>query len=167
MAQEIISDGLAVGYYYNFVKRLFDLLTEETVGKAESKTYSFTYDEVQLTIVLPSILTDEVIGRCRDRVFSQPKLRLIAESGRDMSVFVEKLETVQKVMLDYPTTLGAIIDYLAIDNEGITGFPPLERTSEEWRQRTQQELRRFREILEYLVSSYPATAGKVDFLVLD
>jgi hypothetical protein len=167
MAQDVISDGLAVGYFYNFIKRLFDLLGEETVGRTEQTTYPFAYSEVQLTVVLPAVLAEDVIERSRELVYNQSKLRLIAESGRDMSVFVEKLDTEQKVVLDYPTTLGAVIDYLSIDNEEITGFAPLSRTSEEWQARTELELKRFREVLEYLVSSYPATADKVAFRIVE
>lgn len=167
MAQDAISDGLAVGYFYNFIKRLFELLGEDTIGMTEKESYPFAYSEVQLTIVWPAALTEDIIERCRALVYNQPKLRLIAESGRDMSVFVEKLGAEQKVVLDYPTTLGAVVDYLSIDNKEVTGFAPLDRASEEWQARTELELKRFREVLEYLVSSYPATADKVDFRIIN
>lgn len=91
MEKDIISDGLAVSYFYNFVKRMFDNLHKNSEVKSKNKTYRFTYDKVSLTIIIPSVLTTTEIERCQNYVFEKKEARLIIDRGRDMNFFYGRL----------------------------------------------------------------------------
>ena len=120
MEKDIISDGLAVSYFYNFVKRMFDNLHKNSEVKSKNKTYRFTYDKVSLTIIIPSVLTTTEIERCQNYVFEKKEARLIIDRGRDMSFFIEDLETLKKTIVDFPTTIGSLIEFFKIDMDNLS-----------------------------------------------
>lgn len=167
MAKDLISDGLAVSYFYNFVKRIFDNISLNSEVKSEKKAYPFTYDEVSLNIVIPKVLNDSEIKKCKDFVFKHNEVRLPIERGRDMSFFIENLESTEKKAIDFPTTIGAIIEFLKIDIDNLSGFIETDAESGEWKEREKLELDKFKEILEFLIDNYDSTKGKVDVRYLD
>jgi len=167
LAKDIISDGLAVSYFYNFVKRMFDNIHENSKVKSKNKTYRFSYDKVSLTIIIPSILTTTEIERCQNYVFEKKEARLIIDRGRDMNFFMEDLETPKKNVIDFPTTIGSLIEFFKIDIDNLSGFIAIDTASEKWKEREKLELDKFKEILEFLINNYNTTRGKVKVRYLD
>ncbi|MEM8528703.1 MAG: STING domain-containing protein [Bacteroidota bacterium] len=167
MAKDLISDGLAVSYFYNFVKRMFDNLSDSSVVKFKAVEYAFKYDDASLEIIIPRTLNEAAIEKCKQFVFQNSEVRLSIESGRDMSFFVENLEKSAKKAVDFPTTLAAIIEFLRIDLDNLTGFIDLDTDTQEWKEREVAELDKFKEILEFLIENYSTTNGKATVRYLD
>jgi len=161
MANELISDGLAVGYFYNFIKRMFDSLSPNSEVRIENTNYPFPYEDVSLEVVIPNALTNSDIEKCKEFVFRNNEVRLTIERGRDMSFFVESLQNKSKKVVDYPTTIGSIIEFLKIDTDSLSGFLEVDIESEDWKEREKLEIEKFKSILEFLINSYPTTQGKV------
>lgn len=160
MAKDLISDGLAVSYYYNFVKRIFENLNENSTISLKGQNYSFPYDNSTLEIVIPKLLNEAAIEKCKQYAFQNEEVRLSIERGRDMTFFIENVKPKNKKIIDFPTTLGAIIEYLKIDIEGLTGFIETDTDSQYWKERETEELNKFKEILEFLIANYSVTNGK-------
>lgn len=167
MAKDIISDGLAVSYFYNFIKRIFDNLTEQSKASLKDENFNFPYSKVSLDVVLPSELNEDSIEKCRQFVFQKNEVRLSIERGRDMSFFVEDLGADSKLIVDFPTTIGSILEFLKIDLDNLSGFLDVDTNSEDWINRGQMELDKFKEILEFLIKSYPSTNGKATVRFLE
>lgn len=167
MAKDLISDGLAVSYYYNFVKRLFANLSESSLVRYQEEAYAFPYSNASLEVILPKLLNAEAIEACQQYVFQHNEVRLTIERGRDMSFFVENLASETKKAIDFPTTLAAIIEFLKIDLDNLSGFIELDTNTEEWQEREQSELDKFKEILEFLIEKNPETNGKVVVRYID
>lgn len=161
MASELISDGLAVGYFYNFIKRMFDSLSSNSEVKTGDANYPFPYEDVLLEILIPNTLTDSNIEKCKELVYRNNEVRLSIERGRDMSFFVENPTKKPKKVVDFPTTIDSIIEFLKIDADNLSGFLEIDRESEDWKERENLEVDKFKSILEFLINSYTITQGKV------
>lgn len=161
MAAELISDGLAVGYFYNFIKRMFDSLSQSSEVRTETMKYPFAYEDVSLEVIIPKALTASEIQKCKEFVFDSDEVRLPIEMGRDMSFFVQSLANESKKVVDFPTTIGSIVEFLKIDTESLSGFLEVDIESKDWKERQSLELEKFKSILDFLISSYPVTQGKV------
>ncbi|MEO1031421.1 MAG: STING domain-containing protein [Bacteroidota bacterium] len=167
MAKELVSDGLAVGYFYNFVKRMFDNLTLNSEIKKDEIVYPLSYDDISLDVIIPTALTESNIERCKEYVFGNNEVWLSIERGRDMSFFVKDLNINNKKVIDFPTTLGSIIEFLRIDIDNLSGFIDVDIESQEWKEREKLEIDKFKTILEFLIDSYPITQGKVTVRFLE
>lgn len=162
MAKDLISDGLAVSYFYNFIKRLFDNVGEASQVRSNDVLYAFTDENVVLEVVLPKLLNQQEIKKCEDLVYGNTEVRLSIERGRDMVFFIEKTESVKKKVIDFPTVIGTIVEFLLIDIDKLSGFVEQDTASDEWKEREEQELAKFKEVLEFLIGSYAVTRGKVN-----
>ncbi len=167
MAKDLISDGLAVGYFYNFVKRMFDNIGPDSLVRSDGKAFDFPYAKANLEVVVPRMLNEAEIEKCKDFVFKNREVRLSIERGRDMSFFVENPKGDSKKALDFPTTIGSIIDFLKIDIDNLSGFIETDVQSEEWKERARLEVEKFKSVLEFLIESYTITRGKVKVVFLD
>lgn len=160
IAKDLISDGLSVGYFYNFVKRIFENLDTESKVSLKEIDYPFPYSQTSLEIVIPDALNEEAIEKCKQYVFQNDEVRLPIARGRDMSFFVENLNIENKKIMDFPTTLESIIEFLKMDLDNLTGFIEVNTDADNWKEREKSELEKFKEVLEFLIENHSITNGK-------
>ena len=161
MARELLSDGLAVSYFYNFIRRLFHNLDEASVVYLQGAEREMPYAKVGLEIVLTSILSEENIQKCRDQVFQLPEVHLGIQNGRDMSFFVRA--NAPNTVVDFPTILTAITELFKMDADQLSKLFGVDAATEDWDKRRTDELSKFKTILEFLIDNDPRTRGKISF----
>ncbi|MGB3466144.1 MAG: STING domain-containing protein, partial [Cyclobacteriaceae bacterium] len=71
-----ISHGLAVAYFYNFVKRLFNQVGQGSVITFDDQSFQANPDNFVLKILLPDNLSEEETNKCHDYLNSFTEVRL-------------------------------------------------------------------------------------------
>ncbi|MEO1031420.1 MAG: STING domain-containing protein [Bacteroidota bacterium] len=130
---EIVSTGVAIGYFNNFIKRIFNKLNEgnkveiklyqkhetqeQVLDNADRKSYSFNEKEVRFVVVLPADLTP---GRLKDADnFEKSKTKaLLMGKGekRHFSFFCDIVNDRELVIYDYPNPFDAVRKFIYMDN---------------------------------------------------
>jgi len=152
MANEQVSDGLAVGYFYNFVKRIFDNLSPQSRFILNGNEVTLVKEQVSLEVVLPGDLTRDSIERGKELVFQNGEGILLTNRGRDINVFTYPwIGENDLVIIDFPTTLEVILEYFDLDSPD----DPVQINE------VQKELTTFRSTLQRLIDRYPITQDRV------
>lgn len=160
MSKELVSDGLAIGYFYNFIKKIFDNITHTSEVKKGNDKFPFIYNHVLLEVIIPKTLNKSDIEKCNQLVLENDKVVLSIKDGRDLSFFIENLKQKNIKIIDYPTTIDSLIEFLKIDSNN------LDIKSEEWKEKEKLELNKFKNTLEFLINNNFLTRGKVVIRIL-
>jgi len=130
---EIVSTGVAIGYYRNFIKRIFNKLdegnrievklylkgeTEEQVLEdANRTTYSFNEEQVNMTVVLPKDLTTPRLYDAEEYEKGKTKALLMGKNKeRHFSFFCEIVNNERLEIYDYPNPFDAVRWFISLDD---------------------------------------------------
>lgn len=166
MSKELVSGGLAIGYFYNFIKKIFDNITHTSEVKKGNNKFPFIYNHVLLEVIIPKTLNKSDIEKCNQFVLENDKVFLSIEGGRDLSFFIENLKHKNIKIIDYPTTIDSLIEFLRIDSNNFFKYNDLDVGSEEWKEKEKLELDKFKNTLDFLINNNSLTRGKVVIRIL-
>lgn len=130
---EIVSTGVAIGYYRNFIKRIFNKLdegnrievklylkgeTEEQVLQDTNRTtYFFNEEQVNITVLLPKDLTTPRLYDAEECEKEKTKALLIGKNKeRHFSFFCEIVNNERLEIYDYPNPFDAVRWFISLDD---------------------------------------------------
>jgi hypothetical protein len=160
-----VSTGVAIGYYYNFIKPIFEKLTvndeieisidSEKPGDPEIKR-TFKTDNVEIQIILPSELTKAGIEEMRDHAKRFLKGNVLRKNGlRDFAIkFFTDDKNDRLIIVDVANPLNGVGQYLA----NLAEFKSIITTNgviidgedtQEFRMRQRKEIDNFTEVIRF------------------
>lgn len=174
-----VSTGVAIGYYYNFVKLVFEKLRvndeiEISIDKENPEDVvvkrTFKSDNVEIQIILPSELTKSGIEMMRNHAKKFRKGNVLRKDGlRDFSI---KLFTDdgndRLIIVDVANPLNAVGQYLAnlADYKSIItpdGVILDGKDTQEFRNRQRKEIDNFTEVIKHYAREESYGDGKLLF----
>jgi hypothetical protein len=160
-----VSTGVAIGYYYNFIKPVFEKLRvndeiEISIDKEKPEDTelkrTFQSDNVEIQIILPSELTKGGIEAMRDQANKFRKGNVLRKNGlRDFAIkFFTDDGNNRLIIVDVANPLNAVGQYLAnlteyksiITAEGVIIDG---QDTQEFRIRQRKEIDNFTEVIKY------------------
>jgi hypothetical protein len=122
-AGSFVSTGLAVGYYYNFIRPVFERLTvageikvsiNQPGSDAEAARRTFKTDNVELQIIFPAELTEAAFRAAQDATKKFRKGSVLGKNGeRDFAIQLTTAEADTRLVIqDVASPLKAVRQYL-------------------------------------------------------
>lgn len=178
-----VSTGVAIGYYYNFIKEVFLILgvNDEiaiSVEKKDSKNNeedfkrSFKSDKVEIQIILPPELTGGGIAAMHSRAAIFRKGGIIRKEGIrnfDIKLFIDN-ENDRLIIVDTATPLNGVRHYLENLDEyknTITQEGSIQdrQDTQEFRIRQRREISNFEAVIKHYAQKESYGDKKLSFLV--
>lgn len=164
-----VSAGLAIGYYFNFIKPIADELERGQVTLkfgSEEKKKSFKTDNVKIKIIIPSILDGSVFDRCKKELENSSKAILDLKSqSRPYPVscdIIKKAKKEELVIVDYARPAAVVKFYyeevLKVDTS---------LGSKKWSNAQKIEIETFEKVIQEMIGKgYNSLANKVEFQLI-
>lgn len=164
-----VSAGLAIGYYFNFIKPIADELERGQITLkigSEEKKKSFKADNVKIKIILPLMLDGSVFERCRKELENSSKATLDLKSqSRPYPVFFDIIKKTKKeelVIVDYARPAAVVKFYyeevLKINTSA---------DNKKWFNAQEKEIETFKKIIHEMIGKgYNSLANKVEFQLI-
>jgi hypothetical protein len=178
-AETFVSTGLAVGYYYNFIKPVFERLqaTDEiriSINKKgadeEESQRSFKTDNVDIQIIIPAELTVPAINAARDYARMFRKGSILRKNGeRDFAIQLSIEDSNDRLIIqDVANPLNAVRQYVESLEEFKSVFTDggaiIDRTnSQKFRDRQRKEIDNFVNALKYFTKKEGYADKKISF----
>jgi len=166
--KDLISVGLAVGYFYNFLGPISDVISRDEVTlseKADDKDgRHFDADTVQLQVILPARLDVNAYDRC-EREFKETRKGMIflPPQKRWYGINYNLVQRGDKpgiVITDLARPLMSVKRFY----EEILGYPTHDETNVKWLKAQRSEIVAFKETLRQLQKrGYGALVNRLDF----
>jgi len=166
--KDLISVGLAVGYFYNFLDLISDVIKRDEVtlrDKPDEKDgRHFDADAVELQVILPARLDVAAYDRCeRDFKATKKSLIFLRQQNRWYGInynLVERGNTPGIVIMDLARPLMSVKRFY----EEILGYPTYDEANEKWLKAQRSEIAAFKETLLRLQKrGYGALVNRLDF----
>lgn len=164
-----VSAGLAIGYYFNFIKPIADELERGQItlkiGSEEKKKF-FKADNVKIKIILPSMLDGSVFDRCRKELENSSKATLDLKSqSRPYPVcfdIIKKTKKEELVIVDYARPAAVVKFYyeevLKINTSS---------DNKKWFNAQKIEIEAFEKIIHEMIGKgYNSLVNKVEFQLI-
>lgn len=130
---EIVSTGVAIGYFNNFIKRIFNKLNEgnqiqielldknvkkeQPLDEVKRKYYFFNEKEVRFVVVLPADLTSARLKDADSYEKTKTKATLIGKGEkRDFPFFCDIVNDKELVIYDYPNPFDGVRKFISMDD---------------------------------------------------
>jgi hypothetical protein len=166
--KDLISVGLAVGYFYNFLDLISDVIRRDEVtlrDKPDDKDgRHFDADTVELQVILPARLDVAAYDRCeRDFKATKKSLIFLPQQNRWYGINYNLVERGDKpgiVIMDLARPLMAVKRFY----EEILAYPTHDEANEKWIKAQRSEIAAFKETLLRLQKrGYGALVNRLDF----
>jgi Prokaryotic STING domain len=166
--KDLISVGLAVGYFYNFLDLISDVIKRDEVKLRENPNDGegrhFDADTVELQVIVPGRLDVAAYDRCeRDFKATKKSLIFLPQQNRWYGINYNLIERGDKpglVIVDLARPLMSVKRFY----EEILGYPTHEEANEKWIKAQRAEISAFEETLRRLQKrGYGALVNRLDF----
>jgi hypothetical protein len=177
-ADSYVSTGLAVGYYYNFVKPVFEILevTEMTVdinrkgSNDVESTRRFESEHVDIEIIIPRELSKPAIRQAQDAAYTYRKGTILRKKDKrnfTINFFIDE-DNDRLTIVDVANPLNGVLEYLENLNEfkyifTDSGERVNNSSSDKFRERQAKEIRNFQEAILDFTKNEGYAANKIKF----
>lgn len=167
MAEDLISDGLAVSYYFSFIEKIFKNIHLFPLNASHVLDKDSLRLNATLDVVLPKTLEAEEIEKCINHVLAFERITLPVENGRSVNIFTKTLNNESIEVTDFPTSFDALYKFLNLTSDSLDGSIDLQTKSKLLKGKEREELDKFKSILEFLIENFELTKGKVKVYYLE
>lgn len=160
-----VSAGLAIGYYFNFIKPIADELEKNHLSlklESEKKPRSFNSDDVKIKIILPEKLDGAIFGKCSSEMQRSSIATLDLKSQlRPYPVrcdMIKKTKKEELVIVDYARP-AAVVKFYYEETLKIN-------TSDhkKWDKAQKIEIETFKKTIQEMIGKgYHSLANKIEF----
>jgi hypothetical protein len=166
--KDLISVGLAVGYFYNFLDLISDVIKRDEVKLRENPNDGegrhFDVDTVELQVIVPGRLDVAAYDRCEhDFKATKKSMIFLPQQNRWYGINYNLVERGDKpgiIIVDLARPLMSVKRFY----EEILGYPTHEEANEKWIKAQRAEISAFEETLRRLQKrGYGALVNRLDF----
>jgi hypothetical protein len=141
-----ISEGLAVGYFYNFLHDIRALVNDEIKVQFEDRQQTFLPDQVEIQLVIPKRLSNASIKHAGDSI-SRKQADIISTVGRNLKInYAFEDEGAKLIIKDLVKPCSAMKEYMQ-------DYLLLHEDTQEWHSSEEEALKKFRETIDSLCMS--------------
>lgn len=187
----IPSTGVAIGYYYNFVIRVFEKLKEAKLlisisdgddNKENDPIKEFDREDIRFKIVIPKSLKVDSMEEAKHKARSFNKGNILGkvsktEKERDFGINFMNDDSPDKIIiLDFPTPLNAVREYLLRDPRFVSTIGADGKLSsqeydesDEWKKVEKEEIENFKNTILTLMKREKLGLGhqSIEFVMAD
>lgn len=179
-AKSYVSTGLAVGYYYNFVKPVFEILevteirldiNKKDSNESEGKR-KFDSDLVEIEIIIPRELSAPAMQQAQKEAYSKRKGTILRKKDkRNFTINFTMDNDGRLTIIDVPNPLNGVRQYI----ENLSEFKDVftesgERINntqtEKFRQRQKDEIKNFQDAILDFTRREGHASNKIKFKIL-
>lgn len=179
-AKSYVSTGLAVGYYYNFVKPVFEILevteirldiNKKDSNESEGKR-KFDSDLVEIEIIIPRELSAPAMQQAQKEAYSKRKGTILRKKDkRNFTINFTMDNDGRLTIIDVPNPLNGVRQYIENLDEFKDVFTESgERINntqtEKFRQRQKDEIKNFQDAILDFTRREGHASNKIKFKIL-
>jgi hypothetical protein len=164
---KFLTTGMAVAYFFSFVKPLLKRLSENNVKIIDSETKGqINITNSRLELIMPKVLDENNLSNIKKDIDALKKAEIPPTSDSDKKTFYVKYKTESStnqtiIVIDIPNVLDAAVEYFR-GSTHTTGF----EISKEFQKVNDKELKNFQEQITHLVKN-SGMGDKIHFNIDD